>query len=92
MLAPNAKAKNAHAAQGQNHEAFHPNRLAGKRGDEMCGESEAREHGDVDFGLREKPEQALPKNGRNIGRNRGRLAGKKIYRRKKMRTPETVRQ
>src|SRR6266481_7193854 len=63
VLAPNAKAEEAHGAQRQNHKAFLPNRLAGKRGNEMRDQAKARKHGDVDFGLREKPEKALPENG-----------------------------
>ncbi len=91
MLAPNAKAKYAHAAKGQNHEALHPYRLAGKRGDQMGDESEARKHGDVDFGLCKEPEQAPPEHRKKIRDEACGLTGKKIQRRKKVGAQKTVR-
>src|SRR5258708_7492101 len=91
VLAPNAKTEDAHGAQRQNYEAFFPNRLARKRGNEMRDEAKGREHGDVDFGLREKPEEALPKDRNGTCDNAARLTGKEIKRGKKVRAQETVR-
>src|SRR6266852_1885175 len=78
VLAPDAKTENADAAKRQDDEAFLPNRLAGKRGNQMRDQAEAREHGDVDFRLREKPEEALPKNGNGVRNDTGRLIGDEI--------------
>src|SRR5713226_7099279 len=80
VLAPDAKTENADAAQRQDNEAFLPHRLAGKRGNQMGDEAKAREHGNIDFGLREKPEEALPKNGNSVRDNAGRLIGDEIQR------------
>ena len=91
MLAPNAESKEAYAAQCQNYEAFNPNGLAGKRGEEMGGEPEAREHGNVDFGLGEKPEEALPKHRKKIRDKTCGLTGKKIQRWKKVRARKAIR-
>src|SRR5882724_4468434 len=55
VLAPNAKTKNADGAQRQNNESFVPDGLSRKRGNQMRGQTEAREHGYVDFCLRKKP-------------------------------------
>src|SRR5213078_4929527 len=92
VLAPDAKAKEAHPAQRQNNEAFLPNRLAGKRGNQMRGEAETRKHGDVDLGLREKPEEAMPKNGNSLRDDTGRLIGNEIQRGEKMRAQEAIRE
>ncbi len=90
MLAPNAKTENAHAAQRQHNEAFLPNGLARKRGNQMRDEAKAREHGDVDFRLREKPEEALPKNGNGVRNDTGRLIGDEIQHRKKVCAQESI--
>ena len=92
MLAPDAKTENANAAQRENDEPFLPNGLAGKRGDQMRDEAETRKHGDVDFGLREKPEEALPKDGDCTCDNGARLTGKEIQRGKEVRAQESVRE
>src|SRR5260370_35069162 len=49
VLAPNAKTEDAHATQRQNNDAFLPDRLAGKRGNEMRHEGKQREDGAVEF-------------------------------------------
>jgi hypothetical protein len=41
--------------------------------------------------LREKPEEALPKNGNRIGDNTGRLIGDEIHQGKKVRACEAIR-
>src|SRR6267154_1821143 len=87
-----AKTEEAYAAQRQNHQAFLPNRLAGKRGNQMRGEAKTRKHGNVDFGLREKPEEALPKNGNSIRDGTGRLIGNEIQRGEKMRAQKAIRE
>src|SRR5712692_1047490 len=92
VLAPDAKTENAHAAERQNHQAFLPNRLAGKRGNQMRDEAETRKHSDVDFGLREKPEEAPPKNGNSIRDDTGRLIGNEIHYRKKVRAQKAIRE
>ena len=92
MLAPDAKTEDAHTAQRQNHEAFFPNRFARKRGNQMRDEAETRKHGDVDFGLREKPEEALPKDGDCTCDNGARLTGKEIQRGEKVRAQEAIRE
>ncbi len=80
MLAPDAEANQAHTAKGKNNKAFLPNRFAGKSGNEVGNDAEAREHGNVDLGLCEKPEEALPERGESVGRNVRRLSGEKIHR------------
>src|SRR6266852_6275028 len=78
VLAPDAKSENADAAKRQDDEAFLPNGFAGKRGNQMRDQAEARQHGHVDFRLREKPEEALPKNGNGVRNDTGRLIGDEI--------------
>jgi hypothetical protein len=56
----------------------------------MRDESKARKHGDVDFRLSEKPEEALPENGNSVGDDTGRLAGNEIQQGKKVHVQETV--
>src|SRR5713226_4699364 len=92
VLAPNAKTENADAAQRQNNEAFLPHRLAGKRGNQMRDEAKAREHGHVDFRVREKPEQALPQNGNGVRYDSGRLTRNEIQHWKKVRAQESIRE
>ena len=91
MLAPNAKTREAHAAQRQHHQALHPDGLARKRRNQMSGEAETGKHGDIDFGLREKPEEAPPKHGQSVRHNVWRQAGEEVQRRKKVRAQETIR-
>jgi hypothetical protein len=90
VLAPNAKSGKADGAQSENDESFHPNGLARKRGDEMGDESEAREHGDIDFGLGEKPEEALPEHGQSIGGEIRGLAAEETEYRKKVCASEAI--
>src|SRR5260370_40602522 len=78
VLAPDAKTEEAYAAQRQNHQAVRPNPLAGKRGNQMRGEAKTRKHGNVDFGLREKPEEPLPNNGNPIHDRTGLLLATQI--------------
>ena len=85
MLAPHAKTEEAHAAQRQNNEAFLPDRLAGKRGNQMRDQAEGREHGHVDFGLGEKPKEPLPKDWNSAGDYAGLLHGRKMKWGKKVR-------
>src|SRR5713226_7734842 len=92
VLAPDAKTENAHAAQRQNNEAFLPNRLAGKSGNQMRDDAEARKHGDVNFGLREKPEEALPQNGSSVGDSTGRLIGDETQHGEKVRAQQPIRE
>jgi len=63
VLAPDAKPKTPTPHSARTTRRSFPNRLGGKRGNQMRDEAETRKHGDVDFGLHEKPEEALPKNG-----------------------------
>ncbi len=90
VLTPNAKTKEAHAAQRQHHKAFFPNRLAGKRGNQVRDEAKARKHRDVDFGLREKPEETLPNDGNSVGDDAGRLIGDEIQQGEKVCVQEAV--
>src|SRR2546426_6372722 len=91
VLAPNAKTENAHAAQREYNEAFFPNRLSRERGKQMCDQAKARKHGHVDFGLREKPKEALPKNGNSVGDSAGPLIGDEIHHGEKVRVQESIR-
>jgi hypothetical protein len=52
----------------------------------------SREHGDIDFGLREKPEESLPEHGESIGRYRRWLVGQKADDWEKVRADEAVRE
>ncbi len=90
VLSPDAKTEEADGAKRENDEALFPDRLAGKRGNEMRDEAEARKHGHVDFGLGEKPEEALPKNGNGVGDDAGRLSGNEIQQRKKVGAQEAI--
>src|SRR5690348_8753755 len=90
MLTPDAKTEDTYPAKRQNHEAFFPNRLAGKRGNQMRCEAETWKHGDVDFGLREKPEQSPPKDGNGIRDGSGRLRGNEIQFGEKVRAHEAI--
>src|SRR5712692_10090455 len=90
VLAPNAKAEKAHTAQGQNNQTFLPNWLARKRGVQMRGEAKTREHSNVDFGLREKPKEALPKNWNSVRDDTGRLIGDEIHDGEKVRAEEAI--
>src|SRR5712664_800070 len=92
VLAPDAKTEDAHAAQRQHNEAFLPNRLAGKCGNQMRDEAERRKHGDVNFGLGKKPEEALPEDGNSSCGAAARLTGEKTKRREKVRAQEAIRQ
>src|SRR5260370_37325233 len=64
VLAPNAKTEDAHATQRQNNDAFLPDRLAGKRGNDVRDRAEAGEHGGAAFGLRERPEGQTRRKGK----------------------------
>src|SRR5713226_8392749 len=91
VFAPDAKTEDAYATQRQNNESFLPGRLAGKRGNQMRDEAEAREYGDVDFGLRKKPEEAPPKNGNSVCDDTGGLIGNEIQHGEKARAQEAIR-
>src|SRR5260370_12850135 len=91
VLSPDAEAEESNAAKRQNHEAFLPNRLAGKRGNQMRDESERRKHGDIDFGLREKPEEAPPKNRNGVRDDACGLIGDEIHHWEQMRAQEAIR-
>jgi len=67
------KTENAHAAQRQNDEVLLPHRFARKRGNQMGDEAETRQHGNVDFRLREKPKEPLPENGNGVRNDTRRL-------------------
>src|ERR1700704_6247535 len=58
----------------------------------MRDEAETREHGHVDFRLREKPKEALPKNGDGVRDDAGRLIGNEIQHGKKARAQESIRE
>src|SRR5271157_4559049 len=91
MLSPNAKAEQANAAKSEDRGTLRPDGLAGKGGEQMRDNSETREHGDINFGLREKPKEAPPERKQSGLRERPRLMGKKSQRREKLRAKETVR-
>ena len=56
----------------------------------MRNDSEAREHGDIDFGLREKPEEALPKRKQGGLFEGCGLRGEKLKRREKLGAEDAV--
>src|SRR5258708_31828731 len=56
----------------------------------MSDESEAREHGDIDLGLREKPEEAPPKSGNSVRNDASLLSAEEIQHRKKVRAQEAI--
>ena len=56
----------------------------------MRRKAEAWKHGDVDFGQREKPEQALPKHGDGVGDDARGLSDNEIQRGKKVRTHQAI--
>src|SRR5712664_3341924 len=56
----------------------------------MRDEAETREHGDANFGLREKPEEAPPKSGNSVRDDASPLSAEEIQHRKKVRAQEAV--
>ena len=60
MMAPDAKAEEADAADGADHRAVAEYRLARKRGEQVLGDAHSGEDRDIHFGMAEKPEQVLP--------------------------------
>src|SRR5260370_18507169 len=56
----------------------------------MRDEAETRKHGDVDFGLREKPEEAPPKRGNSVRNDASLLSAEEIQHRKKVRAQEAI--
>jgi hypothetical protein len=91
VLAPYAETKEAYAAQRQNDEPLPPDRFARKRGNQMRREPETRKDGDINFGLRKKPEEPLPEQRGNACRDFRRLILEGTRERKKLRTREEIR-
>ena len=89
-MSPNAKTEETDSTKRENDEAFFPNRVARKRGDQMGDEAEARKDSDVDLGLREKPEKTLPENRESGGDGVHLLNGQDAKRRKKVRVQKTI--
>ena len=56
----------------------------------MSREAKAWKHGHIDFGLREKPKETLPKNGNSIDDYTRGLSGSQIQRGKKVRAREAI--
>jgi len=92
VLAPDAKTEEADTAESEDCGALRPDWLAGERGEQVRDDSETRKHGNVDFGLGEKPEEALPERKECGLRDGCRLMRKKIEGREKLRSEQTVRE
>ncbi len=56
----------------------------------MGDEAETRKHGDIDFGLREKPEEAPPNNGNSIRDGGRRLIRYEIQLGEKVRAQQAI--
>src|SRR5580700_3018107 len=90
VLAPHEKAQEADAAKSENRGALGPNRFARKSRKQMGDDSETRKHGDIHFGLGEKPEESLPERKQRGLRERRWLLREKSKRREELRGEEAV--
>jgi len=90
VLPPNEKAAEADTAKSENRGALGPNGLARKSRKQMGDDSEAWKHGDIHFGLGEKPEESLPERKQRGLRERRWLLREKSQRREELRGEEAV--